>query len=119
MRLSLRLQNKGNQTSDEFGPWHVYANPETLWIYPVLAMARYLSCFPDALRSDAPLFEGTSQYNRYSSQFARLLDDMKAELNGYEPCDLGSHSCRKGVATWVAAGCTVSPPIVALCLRAG
>ena len=57
-------KTKGNQTSDEFGPWHVYANPKTLWICPVLAMARYLFCFPDALRGDAPLFEGTSQYNR-------------------------------------------------------
>ena len=92
-------KTKGNQTGDEFGPWHVYANPETPWICPVLAMARYLFCFPDALRSDAPLFEGTSQYNRYSSRFARLLDDMEGELNGYEPCDFGSHSCRKGVAT--------------------
>ena len=40
-------------------------------------------------------------------------------LNGYEPCDFGSHSCRKGVATWVAAGCNVSPPVISLCLRAG
>ena len=112
-------KTKGNQTGDEFGPWHVYANPEAPWICPVLALARYLFCFPDVLRSDAPLFEGTSQYNRYSSRFARLLCEMEGDLNGYEPSDFGSHSCRKGVATWVAAECTVSPPIVSLCLRAG
>ena len=38
---------------------------------------------------------------------------------GVEPGDLGTHSCRKGVGTMVAAGCTVSPPIVSICVRAG
>ena len=33
--------------------------------------------------------------------------------------DVGTHSCRKGVATVVAAGCTVSPPIVSICVQAG
>ena len=33
--------------------------------------------------------------------------------------DLGTHYYRKGVATMVAAGCTVSPPIVSICVRAG
>ena len=38
---------------------------------------------------------------------------------GVKPGDLGTHSVQKGVATMVAAGCTVSPPIVSLCLRVG
>ena len=38
---------------------------------------------------------------------------------GYEPGDLGIHSNRKGVATMIASGCTVSPPISPLCIRAG
>ena len=38
---------------------------------------------------------------------------------GVKPGGLGTHSVRKGVATMVAAGCTVSPPIVSLCLRVG
>ena len=112
-------KSKGNQTGDQFGPWHVYANPKKPWICAHLAMARYLLCFPDALRGDKPLFEGTSQYNRYSSRFARLVQEMEGDLNGYDPSDFGTHSTRKGVATWVAAGCTVAPPIVSLCLRAG
>ena len=33
-------KTKGNQTGDEFGPWHVYANPKAPWICPVLAFAR-------------------------------------------------------------------------------
>jgi len=44
---------------------------------------------------------------------------MKDDLNGFDPTDFGSHSTCKGVATWVAGGCTVSPLIVALCLRVG
>ena len=96
-------KTKGNQTGDKFGPWHVYANTKTPWICPVFAMTRYFFYFPDALRSDAPLFEGTSQYNWYSSRFTRLLNDMEGSLNGYEPCDFGSHSYHKRVATWVAA----------------
>jgi hypothetical protein len=113
-------KTKGNQTGDEFGPWHVYANPKAPWICPVLAFARYLFCYTDVLRGDAPLFQGSAQYSRYSTRLAKTVGEMEAEdLEGYEASDFGSHSARKGVATWVAGGCTVSPPIVALCLRAG
>eukprot|EP00804_Cyclotella_cryptica_P001238 CCRYP_012739-RB/>CCRYP_012739-RB protein AED:0.12 eAED:0.12 QI:0/0.71/0.62/1/0.71/0.62/8/4111/127 len=54
-------KTKGNQTGDEFGPWHVYANPQAPWICPVLAFARYLFCYTDVLRGDAPLFQGSAQ----------------------------------------------------------
>ena len=37
---------------------------------------------------------------------------------GVEPGGLGTHSCRKGVRTMIAAECTVSPPIVSICVRA-
>ena len=103
------------------GPWHVYANPFKPWLCPVLALARYLLCYPDVLQGGVPLFEGANQYRRYNTRFLNLLNDCKDELKilGFEKDDLGSHSCRKGVATMIAAGCTVSPPIVALCIRAG
>ena len=112
-------KSKGNQTGDEFGPWHVYANPENPWICPVLALARYLFCYPDVLRGDSPLFEGKNQYSRYSTRFSKVLVEMEGNLDGYEPSDFGTHSCRKGVATRVAVGCTVAPPMVSLCIRAG
>ena len=41
------------------------------------------------------------------------------KLLGFEPGDLGTHSSRKGVATMIAAGYTISPPIASLCIRAG
>lgn len=40
-------------------------------------------------------------------------------LLGINIGDLGTHSLRKGVATLIAAGCTVSPPITAICIRVG
>ena len=46
------------------------------------------------------------------------MEKELAEL-GVHPSELGSHSGRKGVGTLVAAGCTVAPPIVSICLRMG
>ena len=68
-----------------------------------------------------PLFEGTHQYARYSSRMLKLYKEVQSDLTniGIDYCQLGSHSARKGVGTMVASGCTVGPPIVPLCLRAG
>ena len=114
-------KSKNDQNGEVHGPWHCYANPEKPHICIQLAMARYLFCFPDALQGDVPLFEGTNQYKRYSSRMLKLYSEKEAELSamGLEPHSLGTHSARKGVGTMVAAGCTVGPPIVSLCLRAG
>lgn len=77
--------------------------------------------FPHTFLGGKPIFEGKDQYNRYNKIFAELLSDNLDELEtmGIQPGDLGTHSARKGVATLVAAGCTVSPPIISLCLRMG
>lgn len=115
---------KGKNTQDgddHVGPWHVYANPENPAVCPVLALSRYLFTFPDHLAKNASLFEGSSQYERYSKIFHRACEEYKDDLAlfGLKPEDLGTHSGRKGVSTMVAAGCTVSPPIISLCLRVG
>ena len=44
---------------------------------------------------------------------------MQHKILGFGAGDIGSHSCRKEVATLVDAGCTVPPPIVTLCILAG
>ena len=115
-------KSKGHQNGEEHvGPWHLYANPENPHICVVLSLARYLFTYPQLLKEDSSLFQGTSQYNRYAKLFLQLIAYNKYELQqlGVEEGDLGTHSCRKGVATMVAAGCTVSPPIVSICVRAG
>ena len=112
---------KTRQTGDPFGPWHVYSNPEKPWLCPVLALARYLFCYPEVLRGDVPLFEGTNQYARYSAGMLKFYKEHQDDLRsmGIDYKSLGSHSARKGVGTMVASGCTIGPPIVPLCLRAG
>ena len=115
-------KSKGHQNGEEHvGPWHVYSNPLEPHICPVLALARYIFAFPEVLSSNSSLFQGKSQYNRYSKLFLAVVKENMHELEplGVEEGDLGTHSCRKGVATMVAAGCTISPPIVSLCIRCG
>ena len=46
--------------------------------------------------------------------FRKMLDDAGVP---YE--DIGTHSYRKGSATYCASGSTAAPPIIAICLRAG
>ena len=77
--------------------------------------------YPQILVNNASLFQGSSQYDRYSNFFAKLPLEHEYAIAGMvvKICDLGTHSCRKGVATMVAAGCTVSPPIVSICVRPG
>ena len=54
-------------------------------------------------------------------KFSKLLLNQEDAVTGIgvKICDLGTHSCRDGVATMVATGCTVSPPIVSICVRVG
>lgn len=117
-------KSKGHQTGeDHVGPWHLYANPHKPWICPKLALARYLLCNLDKLKDGQSLFAGSgkSVYNRYSDRFHKLVLELDSQLSdmGFEIGDLGTHSSRKGVATMIAAGCTVSPPIISICIRAG
>ena len=70
--------------------------------------------------NNASLFQGSSKYDRYSKKFAKSLLKHEDAVTGMgvKVFDFGTHSCSKGVATMVAAGCTVSPPIVSICVRA-
>ena len=115
-------KSKGHQNGEEhIGPWHVYTNPLETHLCVVISLARYLFTYPELFLNNTALFQGSAQYSRYSKLFLNLLQANEEELKnmGVEPEDLGTHSCRKGVGTMVAAGCTVSPPIVSICVRAG
>lgn len=116
-------KSKSQQDGAEeyLGPWHVYANPQKPWLCPILAIARFCFMYPEVFTGNRPLFEGKNSYSRYQKVFTQLLHDHSRELRqlGVEPSDLGTHSARKGVGTLVAAGCTVAPPIISICLRMG
>ena len=84
-------------------------------------MGQFSLCHLEVLRKNALLFEGTSQYSRYSRIFEKACSACQTDLKtlGFEPGDFGTHSCRKGVIIMIASGCTVSPPIAPICIRAG
>ena len=115
-------KTKGDQEGvNEKAPWHVYANPGNPYICPILALARYCCCNPSVLAGECKLFESSNPYQRYNKAFERVLFDNKEvfEEMGVDIYELGSHSVRKGSASRCAAGCTVSPPMASICLRAG
>ena len=115
-------KSKSHQKGEKhIGPWHVYANPKKPWCCLILSLACYIFCCTEVLKGDMPLFEGKFQYSQFQKQFSTLVQSLEQELQkfGYTPEDLGLHSCRKGVATFIAAGCTVSLPIIFLCISAG
>ncbi|EGZ12642.1 hypothetical protein PHYSODRAFT_420533, partial [Phytophthora sojae] len=65
----------------------------------------------------------TDQYDRFRKCLQRLLVDEKvaAELKrrGVNSNDLGTHSMRKGAATYCASGSTACPSSTTVHLRAG
>ena len=114
-------KSKGNQTGENSEhPWHVYSNPENPSICPVMALAKYLFSQPDILKNNGKLFPGDHQYERFIDIFHRVIDDNSQRFQslGVAPRSLGSHSCRKGAISLVSSGCTVSPPMASICLRA-
>jgi len=92
-------------------PRHIYANPEapaTCWI---TALAVYLACNPR--QTSGALFPGSNQKLRFGKALAEALkgdDDAKS---------YGTHSIRKGVASFACSGSTGGPSIVSVCLRCG
>ena len=98
----------------------MYANPNTPTICPVLALSRYLLANPDVLQSNGKLFPGDNQYGRFMHVFNKAIETNKEVFAtfGVMLGDMGSHSYHKGAISLVAAGCTVSPPMSAICLRA-
>ena len=100
--------------------WHVYSNPKSPVICPVLSMAKYLFAHPDILTTNSKLFPGNHQYERFLKIFHKVINDNIEEFQslGVEKGTLGAHSVRKGSITMVSSGCTVSPPMASICLRA-
>lgn len=101
--------------------FHLYANPFTPEICPVLALALRLMSF--GLNANGALFEGNQQQSRFGETLKRHLSSPalapELEAAGLKVSDLGSHSFRKGAATFALSGSTVGPSIMSVSLRAG
>ena len=102
-------------------PFHLYANPLSPEICPVLALGLYLVNNPGLLVENGKLFAGEHQYNRYSQILNLTIKNNEDEFKriGVKVSQIGTHSARKGAATLAASGCTVSPSMSAICTRAG
>ncbi|ETI47820.1 hypothetical protein F443_08028, partial [Phytophthora nicotianae P1569] len=102
-------------------PRHVYANPLQPSVCPILALAIYwaTSTFDVGNR----LFPGSDQYDRFRKSLHRLLEDERVSVElkrrGVNPNDLGTHSMRKGAATYCTSGSTACRSSTAVYLRAG
>jgi hypothetical protein len=116
----------GHMKNDQEGerpkdPRHVYANPKSPEICPILALGVYFAVlgFSDSCR----LFPGSKQYDRYSKALKRLLEYptimLEMQKRGLKSSDIGSHSARKGSATYVSSCSSSGPSSSSICLRAG
>jgi hypothetical protein len=104
---------------------HCFANPtkESRHVCPVLALALHLSCNfnKTSLPMDCLLFPGTFQKDRFGKTLKRLFEENKEEIKtkfGYDLDDLGTHSIRKGAATYLAS-IPGGPSAISCCIRGG
>ena len=99
---------------------HIYANPICPEICPILSLGIYFLVFPTM---ENKLFPGGGQSERYRRNLMILLheEDAQRELasRGLKAEDIGTHSARKGAATFCSSGSTACPSATAIHLRAG
>src|SRR6185436_21154466 len=92
---------------------------------PILGLAIYLMTSNFSELGTEQLFPGAkeSQASRYSQFMRRYYTrpEVAEELSarGLKQGELGTHSARKGAATFCASGSTDCPSITAIQLRAG
>lgn len=109
---------EGNNTL----PKHVYANPLRPEVCPILALAVLIFC--KSSRGDAAnpsLFEGKMQDSRFSAMLrqilAHLTTDELANVGSIQS-DVGTHSSRKGAASYVSS-VVGGPTAISIFQRAG
>lgn len=122
-------KHKGDQEGKSVSkPKHVYSNPLSPHICPVLALAIYVFSNSFQLtfnnnRIRNSLFEGTEQEKRWQNTFNRLLSSLSESERAIlgdntNASDYCTHSCRKGSISYVS-GLKDGPATHAIFLRAG
>jgi hypothetical protein len=123
-------KHKGDQEGVKCFARHLYANPAHPAICPVLALAiltfvRSLRHDPDSPGGDAlpsfRVFDGENNGPRFSDMLLRTIAAVppsEAHVLGGEKNQLGTHSVRKGAASY-CAGMINGPSTVQVFLRAG
>lgn len=120
--LAIRFAHmKNDQEGERRDPRHVYANPLLPHLYPVLSLAMYTTTF--CFDRSSLVFPGSNQYDRYTKILKRTMElalvKEALDSTGLTAFDFGSHSARKGSATFVPSCSTAGPSAASICLRAG
>ena len=112
--------SKSNQTGENVVPRHIFANPYQPSICPILAMGIKLLTDSHTKSSPAILFPGGSTNKNYCAWLYKLIKSPNPEIDlsnlGSNPDEIGSHSTRKGAATYVC-GLTEGPQSDTIKLR--
>jgi hypothetical protein len=126
-------KHKGDQEGSNVFPRHLYANPSDPFICPVLSLAvlvfvRVLRFDPVGSSSSSQaalpnyrLFDGDNSETRFSDIFKKVITALpaaEAQHLGGSKKELGTHSVRKGAATY-CTGMVNGPSPIAVFLRAG
>jgi hypothetical protein len=114
--------SKTDQLGDEAKyPRHLFANPLTPLVCPVLSLAMYISCCFNTVQVPGNcLFAGANQDARFAHMLSKAVNDnwLAVARLGYIRGDIGSHSIRKGSVSYLAS-LPGGPPAAAVSIRAG
>lgn len=116
--------SKTDQVGDDARyPRHIFENHVDPLICPVLALSFHLSCcfgYFTVVDDSLIIFQGPEQEKSFSRMFNKILADNVDEVRamGYEVSDLGTHSIRKGAATYLTS-IPGGPPVAASSQRGG
>jgi hypothetical protein len=105
-------RHKGDQAGQQTKPKHLFANPYCPEICPVLALAIYIfSCGvnTNVNNNQFNLFDGGSPENAFNKWLHdKALGNITEEELGIPKKETGTHSLRKGAATYVSSFDVVS-----------
>jgi hypothetical protein len=123
-------QAKNDQLGEHQHPKHIYANPIIPAICPILSLGLYLM-IRESNTEQNNLFAGNGQYDRFRLLQRRLCTDAGfpeillshgtdyTKIGIHYLTNIGTHSIRKGAASYTSSGSTACPSQSAINLRAG
>jgi len=108
---------KTDQTQSKPGdPRHIYANPFQPAICPILSLGMFFLIVDITKSGEQPIFSGSNPYCRFHKSMKSSFADV---ILGCSVAAYGTHSIRKGAATFASSGSTACPSFAAISLRAG
>ena len=97
----------------------MYTDPLEPVACPLISLAMYIIDHTSILTGQSNVFEGKSQYECFNQKFNEvvLTHQSEFEVLGISVEYFGTHSIRKGAATFLSTGCKVSLPMPYIFLR--